>query len=141
MMSCATLSRKLMDFVHCLTDGLVLSVTFFEGLALVAALETEREKEMQRRSAVDARSSICLYFTANILVLYSIFSIPRIPLFTAPCACRASSRLAMPHFSWAASAAFATAGSLRESTAAPRYYFFVTQCQHRWWPHPGPVCR
>jgi hypothetical protein len=52
---------------------LVLSVTFFEGLALVAALEIEREKEMQRRSAVDARSSIYFHFTANILILYSVF--------------------------------------------------------------------
>src|ERR1700722_7746766 len=63
MMSCATLSRKLMDRVHCRTDGLmvVLSGAFFETLACVAPLETE----MQSTIAINARSGIYFYFTAN----------------------------------------------------------------------------
>src|ERR1700722_5069794 len=66
MMSCATLSRRLMDRVHCRTDGLtVLSLTFFETLACVAALKAEIEKGMQRTKAIHMRGSICFYFTAN----------------------------------------------------------------------------
>src|ERR1700733_5481209 len=66
MMSCATLSRKLMDRVHCRTDGLmVLSDTFFETLACVAAVETEMKNGMQSTKAIHARRSICFYFTAN----------------------------------------------------------------------------
>src|ERR1700691_5355553 len=64
-MSCATLSRKLMDRVHCRTEGLAVSGTFFETLACVAALESEMENGMQSTKAMHARSSMCFYFTAN----------------------------------------------------------------------------
>ena len=69
MISCATLSRKLMDRVHWRTDGLVLSETFFETFARVAALETdaetERTSEIANTGAIHARGSMCFYFTAN----------------------------------------------------------------------------
>ncbi len=55
MINCATLSRRLMDRIHCRTDaGAVLSVVRLEALGRVAALASG----MHNPRAMQARSSV-----------------------------------------------------------------------------------
>jgi hypothetical protein len=50
-----------MERVHCRTDGLMV-LSDFDALARVAPLETE----MKSTNAINPRSGICFYFTANV---------------------------------------------------------------------------
>src|ERR1700677_3721857 len=81
IMSCATLSCKVIECDHCRAGPLVLSEVFFAALAGVAALKTERGSGIASSRAIHARSSICFYFTARGAVPQDRGRLPRRPLF------------------------------------------------------------